>query len=67
MSDLKRQPEFEHAPGREQLSSVPALSQIASPFAAARNDAGALRVRRRSRATRLDMSRDDGFHLFRVY
>jgi len=67
MSELKPQPEFEQAPGNEQLSSPPALSRIASPFAAARNDASALRVRRRCRATRLDMSRDDGFRLFRVY
>jgi len=67
MSELKLHSEFEQQPSGEQLGSAPALSQVAEPFAAARNDANALRVRRRSRAMRLNMSRDDGFRLFRVY
>jgi len=67
MSELKLHPEFEQQPESEQLHGEPALNQIAAPFAAARNDLNALRVRRRARATRLNMSRDDGFRLFRVY
>jgi hypothetical protein len=67
MSEFHRQPEFEDQASGEKLTGVPALSQVATPFAAARNDAVAVRVRRRSKAARLNMSRDDGFHLFRVY
>ena len=49
MSELKLHSEFEQQPSGEQLGSAPALSQVAEPFAAARNDANALRVRRRAR------------------
>jgi hypothetical protein len=64
MSELKLQPESQDLPTPEQLSADPTVRRAELVNTPASNGTSA---RRRLKATRLNMSRDDGFRPFRVY
>lgn len=65
MSDLTLKPELEATQGGDKRIAVPVLATGAG--AERRKGAGARSPRRRYTATRLSLSADDGFRLFRVY
>jgi hypothetical protein len=67
MSKLQLKPEFEDVPASETLSGVAAANDATAGADAVGSGSQGRGVRRRSDATRLRLSRDDGFRLFRVY
>jgi len=67
MSKLQLKPEFEDVPAGETLGGVAAANDAMDGADAAGSGSQGRGGRRRSDATRLHLSKDDGFRLFRVY
>jgi hypothetical protein len=67
MSELQLKPEFENVPAGETLRGVASSGAGAAAADAASSGSHGRGGRRRSDATRLRLSTDDGFRLFRVY
>jgi hypothetical protein len=67
MSKLQLKPEFENVPADDTLHGVAAANDAEAAADAAGSGSQGRGGRRRTVATRLRLSTDDGFRLFRVY
>ena len=67
MSNLQLKPEFENVPAGETLRGVASSSVAAAAAEPASSGSQGRGGRRRADRTRLRLSMDDGFRLFRVY